>query len=166
MFFHRKKKTLVLYYSQSMGNTKKIAKRIADIKSYDIEAIDTVNEYTGSFDDIMAQGKEEVESGYRPKIKPLVHDIMSYNRIIIGSPTWWFTIAPAVSAFLDQYDLSGKTVIPFVTYGGYEGHSLSDLEKQCKTTKILNPNSIQFDAENLNKMAISEKDLDTWIQSI
>ena len=166
MFFHKKNKTLVLYYSQSMGNTKKIAKRIAEIKSYDIEAIDTVKQYTGSFDDIMAQGKEEVESGYRPQIKPLAHDITCYSRIIIGSPTWWFTIAPAVSSFLEQYDLSGKTVIPFVTYGGYEGHSLSDLEERCHTTRILNPNSIQFDAENMNQMAISESELDSWIQSI
>jgi flavodoxin len=57
MFFKRKKKTLVLYYSQSMGNTKKIAEKIAEAKSYDIEPILTIKKYTGSYDDIMAQGK-------------------------------------------------------------------------------------------------------------
>jgi len=166
MFFNRKKKTIVLYYSQSMGNTKKIAERIADKKSYDIEAIETIKKYTGSYDDIMAQGKEEVESGFKPEIKPFTHDILSYDKIIIGSPTWWYTIAPAVSTFLENYNLSNKIVVPFVTYGGYEGHSLADLQEACKTTKIVNPKSIQFDAENLNQMVISEKELDFWIQSL
>lgn len=166
MFFSKKKKTIVLYYSQSMGNTKRIAERIANIKSYDIEAIETEKKYTGSYDDIMAQGKEEVESGFRPKIKPLAHDLSDYDRIIIGSPTWWYTIAPAVSSFLEENNLSSKTVTPFITYGGYEGHSLSDLQDGCKTSKIINPKSIQFDYENLNQMVISEKELDSWIHSL
>lgn len=166
MFFKRKKKTLVLYYSQSMGNTKKIAEKIAEAKSYDIEPILTIKKYTGSYDDIMTQGKEEVENGYRPELQPLSHDLSKYDRIIIGSPTWWYTISPAVSAFLENNSLAGKTVIPFVTFGGYEGHSLSDLEKACGSAKIINPKSIQFDAENLNQMVISDKELDAWIQSL
>lgn len=166
MFFNKKKKTIVLYYSQSLGNTKNIAEHIADLKSYDIEAIDTKNPYTGSYDEIMEQGKEEVERGYKPIIKPFTHDILSYDKIILGSPTWWYTIAPAVASFLDEYNLSGKIVVPFVTFGGYEGHSLSDLKEGCKKAKILNAKSIQFDSENLNKMAISQEELDCWIQSI
>ena len=166
MFFKRKKKALVLYYSQSMGNTKKIAEKIAETKSYDIEPIRTIKTYTGSYDDIMSQGKEEVESGYRPELHPLTHDLSNYDKIIIGSPTWWYTIAPAVASFLENNDFSGKTVIPFVTFGGYEGHSLSDLQKACGSAKIVSPKSIQFDAENLNKMAISDTELYDWIQSL
>lgn len=166
MFFSKKKKTLILYYSQSMGNTKKIAEKIAEAKSYDIEPIRTIKRYTGSYDDIMAQGKEEIESGYRPELQPLTHDLSKYDRIIIGSPTWWYSVSPAVSTFLENTDLSGKTVIPYVTFGGYEGHSLSDLQEACKPAKIINPKSIQFDVENLNKMVISDKELDAWIQSL
>lgn len=165
-FFKKKKKTLILYYSQSMGNTKRIAERIASMTGADIEAVQTVREYTGSYDDIMAQGKEEVENGFLPMIKPISSDLSKYRKIVVGSPTWWYSIAPAMNSFLSGADFTGKTVIPFVTFGGYEGHSLTDLEAACKGGKVINSKSIQFDAENLNMMVIPEEELDAWIRTI
>jgi Multimeric flavodoxin WrbA len=57
------------------------------------------------------QGKREQEKDYRPKIKTKVDNIKSYDTILIGSPIWWYEIAPPVKTFLQENDLSGKNVV-------------------------------------------------------
>lgn len=52
--------------------------------------------------------------------------------VFIGSPNWWGTITPAVSSFLEQNELAGKKVVPFITYGGGEQNTVKDMTAQCK----------------------------------
>ncbi len=66
----------------------------------------------------MKQGQEEVERGYEPELKPLGVDISDYDVIAVGTPTWWYTMAPAVLTFQHGHDFSGKIVVPFMTNGG------------------------------------------------
>ena len=95
-------KRIVIYYSQARGNTKRIAEMIQNKLNADIERIDTVIPYTGSYDEIVELGQREVKEGYMPKIRPLEHDPAGYDEIIIGTPTWWYTMAPAVKSFLNS----------------------------------------------------------------
>lgn len=80
----------------------------------------------------MNQGKREVEKGFMPQIKPLSVNLSDYDVIAIGTPTWWYTMAPAVLTFLITNDFSGKTVIPFMTNGGWPGHVIKDMQANCK----------------------------------
>lgn len=118
---------LIVYYSVSNGNTRRIAEQLQRETGADIAEIETVKPYTGSYQEIVDQGQEEVNSGYQPEIKPLNIDPEAYDVVAVGTPTWWYTMAPAVLTFLTSHDWNGKTVIPFQTYGGWPGHVIKDM---------------------------------------
>ena len=113
-------KTLVVYYSQSRGNTKKIAQEIASTLGADLAAIDTVQPYNCSYDELVyGLSKTETQNKVCPPIKPLDKDPTDYDRIVLGTPTWWYTMAPAVRTFLTETDLTGKELVLFATHGGW-----------------------------------------------
>lgn len=141
-------KILILYYSYG-GNTRKIAQMIQQEIGGDLEEIETIKHYTGSYNDIVEQGQREIESGFMPEIKPLRSDITSYDRIVLGSPVWWYTFAPAMKTFLNQNDLSGKTIYPFATNGGWIGHTFKDYEKACPNAVVQKGLNIRFDEKCL-----------------
>ena len=89
----------VIYYSFS-GNTAQIAERIKVAKHADIGRIETVTPYPEDFDALLEQGKVEIERKFLPEIKPLALDVSAYDKLIIGTPTWWYTAAPALFSFL------------------------------------------------------------------
>ena len=95
-------KILVLYYSWSNGNTKRIAKKVANEFQADLCSIDTVKPYPKDYNTTVNQGQEEVEAHVKPEIKKLEKDIKDYDTIILGTPTWWYTMAPAVLTFLSN----------------------------------------------------------------
>ena len=64
------------------------------------------------------RAKKEVEAGYRPEIEDLPIDIDDYDVIFVGSPCWWYTMAPAVTTFLSSHDFKGKAIAPFMTHEG------------------------------------------------
>lgn len=155
-------KKLIVYYSYT-NNTKKVAEQIQKATGSDICEIETVKPYTGDYNSVVDQGKQEVDSGYKPAIKPLSVNLEDYDTIILGTPVWWYTYAPAVAAFLSEYDLSGKTIIPFVTNGGWIGHTIKDMEKVCKKSIVKNGIDIRFDTD---KMAMTESNLKKWIDCL
>lgn len=87
-------KSLILYYSYR-GNTQRIAERIHAAIGGDIARIDTVVPYTGSYDDVVAQGEQEVKCGFLPELKAMDIDLDRYDTIVLGTPVWWYTCAPA-----------------------------------------------------------------------
>jgi flavodoxin len=159
-------KTLLVYYSQAVGNTKMIAEKIQAALGCDTVRLDTALPYTGSYDEIVEQGQREVNAGYQPELKPLDVNLADYDRIIVGTPTWWYTMAPAVLTFLNSQDWSGKTVVPFQTHGGWPGHTLEDMKKACKGASFTSEGSIRFDSTGGSEMITKEKDLDAWIRSL
>ena len=93
------KKMLVVYYSWSNGNTKRIAEQLTNGTGADIARIETTEPYSGSHEDVVEQGKREVEAGFMPQINPISVKLADYDVIAIGTPTWWYTMAPAVLTF-------------------------------------------------------------------
>lgn len=160
------KKMLIVYYSLVNGNTERIAKRLQAATGADIERIETVTPYTGSHEAIVDQGQREVEAGYEPPIKPLKASIDDYDVIAVGTPTWWYTMAPAMLTFLHSHDFSGKTVIPFQTHGGWPGHTIKDMKKACPGAEFAFDAKIQFDSDGGDRLVTSEKKIDDWINSI
>ena len=160
------KKMLVVYYSWSNGNTKKIAEQLANKTGADIARIETAEPYSGSHEDVVEQGKREVEAGFMPRINPISVNLADYDVIAIGTPTWWYTMAPAVLTFLTTNDFTGKTVIPFMTNGGWPGHVIKDMKDKCKGAAFAHEMQIQFDSMGKDHLETSEDVITEWIGQI
>lgn len=160
------KKMLIVYYSVSNGNTRRIAEQLQRETGADIAEIETVKLYTGSYQEIVDQGQEEVNSGYQPEIRPLNIDPEAYDVVAVGTPTWWYTMAPAVLTFLTSHDWNGKTVIPFQTHGGWPGHVIKDMRAACKGAEFAHEMKIQFDSTGGAKMETPERELTDWAKEI
>ena len=160
------KKLLTVYYSWSNGNTEGIAKMLHEKIGGDIVRIDTAAHYEGSYDDVVNQGQKEVQRGYEPEIKPIDFDISEYDAIAVGTPTWWYTMAPAVSTFLHGNNFDGKIVIPFMTNGGWPGHVIKDMRTVCKGADIKCEMQIQFDSEGGNNLVTPMEQIEQWIQNV
>ena len=160
------KKMLIVYYSWANGNTGRIAKLLQSATGADIARIDTAVPYTGSYDEIVDQGQREVERGYKPALKPLDVNIADYDVIAVGTPTWWYTMAPAVLSFLSAQDWHGKTVVPFMTNGGWPGHVIKDMKKACAGASFACEQEVKFDSEGGDRLETPESTLNAWAQSV
>ena len=155
----------VIYYSFS-GNTAQIAERIKTAKKADIGRIETVTPYPEDFDALLKQGKSEVERAFLPEIRPLNLDLASYDKLIIGTPTWWYTAAPAVFSFLKQHNFHSKEVVFFQTHGGEPGNAIQAMEAACPGANFGNAMAIYFDYYHKNRLLTDIQEIDRWIASL
>ena len=131
------KKMLITYYSRT-GNTREIANQIHERVGSEIIELQTVKSYPEDYEAVKKQAMQELNSGFKPELKTKVKEIGSYDVIFVGTPIWWGTIAAPVKSFLSQYDLSGKTIVPFCTHAGSrQGRSVTDISKLCPKSTIL-----------------------------
>lgn len=152
-------KILVAYFSHS-GNTKGIAEDIQKKTGADIFEITTVNKYSNDYNTVLDEAKAEQNDNARPELSSKVENMGQYQTVIIGFPIWWGDMPMALYSFLDEYDLSGKTVLSFCTHGG------SGL---CGTDK--NIQQEEKDAKVADGLAISDSslnkaggDIDKWLK--
>ena len=157
---------LVVYYSWSNGNTKRIAEQLAGAAGADIARIETVQPYTGCYNEVVEQGHREGNEGYRPPIQPLGVNVTDYDVIAVGTPTWWYTMAPAVLTFLEGQDFSGKTVIPFMTNGGWPGHVIRYMTKACKGPEFACEMAVKFDAQGRGRLETLQAELDVRMERV
>lgn len=158
-------KKLVVYYSYT-NNTKVIANMIK--KKIDCDMIELIPKVPFSSD--YQTVVDEYQNNSVNKNEVLINDINvnldNYDEIIIGTPVWWYTICPVVITFLKQYDLSGKTIIPFATNAGWLGRTFKDFEKLCNNSTIKNEMNIVFDFNNLNELKTSTNEINNWIEKL
>ena len=113
---------LIAYYSRAdenyfggtlryidKGNTQIAAEILQSLTGADIVRLDTKVPYSDDYDAVVAQGKREVEKHFRPEIKPLGVDISDYDVIAVGTPTWWYTMAPAVLILITNKTIDKKS---------------------------------------------------------
>ncbi len=100
------------------GNTGAVAHMIGEETGGELFSIRTVEKYPDSYDDTVDQGQEEQREDARPQLETHIENLEDYGTVFLGYPNWWGNMPMAVYSFLEEYDLSGKTVIPFVTSGG------------------------------------------------
>ncbi len=153
---------IVIYYSYG-GNTRRVAERIGRALQADLAEIRTVKPYTGSYNEVVDQGQREVNSGYLPEIEPLTADLSQYDTVILGTPVWWYTCAPAVRTFLHSAALPGKRGYPFATNGGWLGHTLQDIQKACPGAQVMSGLNLRF---NGAQQRTPDAELDAWVDRI
>lgn len=129
-------KQLVLYYSQT-GSTKAVAEAMQKMLDTDIEAIELVNPYTGTYDETLARVREELKSGQLPKLKSLKADLSKYEVIYLGYPIWFGTYALPIASLVKENDFEGRKIVPFCTFGsGDMEAAMEDLKKALPKAEI------------------------------
>ncbi len=145
------KKVLIAYFSRSgnnyvsgnivnlpVGNTEVIAKYIAEATGGTLFKIEAKRQYPKDYTETTDVALKEKNANSRPELTAKVKDMGAYDIIILGYPIWWDTMPMAVCTFLEQYDLSGKTILPYSTHEGSElGTSVSDIKKLCPKSKVV-----------------------------
>lgn len=152
------KKLLIVYYTWSNGNTARIARKLQSVAGGELLQIDTAVPYAGSYDDVVNRGQDEVRRGYEPELKPIDVNMASYDVIAVGTHTWWYTMAPAVLTFLHGHDFTGKTVVPFMTNGGWPGHVIKDMKNACRGADFACDMQVRFDSSGGDRLETSEKE--------
>lgn len=160
------KKLLIVYYSWSNGNTERIAKKLQSVAGGELLRIDTAVPYSGSYNDVVDQGQREVERGYEPELKPVGMNTADYDVIAVGTPTWWYTMTPAIKTFLHRSDFSGKTVVPFMTNGGWPGHVIRDMKSACPGAEFACEMQVKFDSNGGDRLETPESKIEAWAQSV
>lgn len=151
-------KTLIVYYSYT-NNTEKVAKRIAELKKYDILKLEPLVDYSTDYQKVVDEEEAKMDSEEIVELKPINVDLNQYDRIILGTPVWWYTMAPVVRSFLSSNNLNGKKVIAFITNGGWIGHTVEDIKKYCEVESHIN---LKFNGDKIQ----DEKSLSDWISSL
>ena len=150
-------KVLVAYFSAT-GTTAGAAKRLAGAVKGDLFEIKPAVPYTASdldwTDKHSRSTLEMKDKSSRPEIEGRVENMDQYDTIYVGFPIWWYVAPTIINTFLESYDLSGKTVIPFATSGGSGmGKTLEGLKKSCSGNlvpgKMLNSSAAIEDLRRL-----------------
>lgn len=99
------------------GDVGVIAQYIEERTQADVFKIIVTEPYSYDYDETLDQGRNQRDAGARPELVETVENMDDYDVIFLGFPNWWYTIPVAIHSFVEAYDLSGKTIIPFVTHG-------------------------------------------------
>jgi flavodoxin len=130
-------KVLIVYLSRT-SNTKTIAEIIHNNVGGTLVALELEKPYPENYGATVQQVVKENETGFLPPLKTKIDSIQKYDVVFVGFPTWGMKLPPPMKSFLHQYDLSGKTVIPFNTNDGYGiGSSFDTVKELCPNSKVL-----------------------------
>ncbi|MEK1888382.1 MAG: flavodoxin [Phyllobacterium sp.] len=139
--------TLVAYFSRT-GNTRVIANQIRRAKDAALFEINPAAPYPEDYEETVAQASRETAAGHLPTLAATVPDIGRYDAIYLGFPIWGMTAPPVIRSFVQAHDLSGKTVYPFITHGGYGlGNSIDILNSLARGAELKPAFSMQADQE-------------------
>lgn len=126
------------------NNTKAIAEIIQGKVGGTLVALELEKPYPENYKQTVQQVVHENETGYLPLLKTKIDSIEKYDVVFIGFPTWDMKMPPPMKSFLNQYNLRGKTVIPFNTNAGYGvGSGFQSVEELCPNSKVLEGFSIK-----------------------
>ena len=157
-------KKLVVFYSYT-GHTKMIAENIQRKLNCDILEIKPVKPYSTDYQTVVDEEQNNSSAGKTPEIQKIDKNINEYDEIIIGTPVWWYTIAPVIRTFLIQNDLSNKTIKPFATNAGWLGHTFQEIQKLCPNSKVDKGMNIVFESYSDN-LVTSPDEIEKWIDEL
>ena len=155
-------KTLVAYFSWS-GNGQQMARWIAEETGGELFRIVPAESYGENYGACADRAKNELDNGIRPELSSHIDaDIMAqYDTIYLGFPVWWYDLPMPVWSFLEEYDLSGKTIIPFFSHNGSSNgaNSLSRVAELSAGATVLTDDALSIRGSSV---AGSEKEVKQW----
>ena len=152
----------VVIDGETLGNTQYMAYVIQETVGADIFRIEPETPYPTEHDKLVDLAKEEQNDNARPKIKDMIENFDTYENIFVGYPNWWGDMPMILYSFFDEYDFSGKTIIPFNTHGG------SGFSGTISTIKELEPNAEVLDGKSISRNDIqdAEQEIVDWVNSL
>ena len=152
----------VVIDGETLGNTQYMAYVIQETVGADIFRIEPETPYPTDHDKLVDLAKEEQNDNARPKIKDMIENFDTYENIFVGYPNWWGDMPMILYSFFDEYDFSGKTIIPFNTHGG------SGFSDTISTIKELEPNAEVLDGKSISRNDIqdAEQEIVDWVNSL
>ena len=156
------KKILVAYFSAS-GVTAKAAWKLSEAAGADLYEIKPKVPYSSAdLDWINKKSRSSVEMNdpiFRPEIAGKLEGMDQYDLVFVGFPIWWYVAPTIINTFLESYDFSGKTIVPFATSGGSGmGNTNEKLAPSC-------PGAILMKGKMLNGL-LSQEELKVWVKSL
>ena len=167
-------KILIVYLSRT-NNTKAIAEIIQRNIGGKLVAIELEKPYPENYEVTVQQVVKENETGYLPPLKTKIDSIQNFDVVFVGFPTWGMKLPPPMRSFLKQYDLKGKTIIPFNTNAGYGvGTGFEKVKELCPDSKVLEGFEIKGGIERDGvyfvikdeKAKVAETKVKSWLQKI
>lgn len=152
---------LIVYFSQT-GNTETVANIIHDNVGGDIVKLETTEAYPSNYDELVDYAQQEQQEDARPELSTVIENIEQYDTIFLGYPNWWGDMPMAIYTFLDTYDLSGKTIAPFITHGG---SGLSGTPENIQEEE-LNATVTEGLAIDGDEASDSSEDVVEWLNSL
>ena len=144
------------------GNTGVVAHMIADATGGELFSIRTAEPYPDNYDDTIDVGQAEKNDGIYPELASHIDNPDSYDTVFLGFPNWWYGMPMAMYSFLEEYDLSGKTIVPFVTSGG---SGFSDAISEIQSAE---PNATVLDGLSIGAAGATEaeEEILDWLQGL
>jgi flavodoxin len=173
-FTARSEKILIVYLSRT-NNTKAIAEIIHKNVGGTIVGLELKNPYPENYKAIVDQVVRENETGFLPPLKTKIDSMQKYDVVFVGFPTWGMKLPPPMKSFLKEYDVSGKTIVPFNTNAGYGiGSSFDTVKELCSSSTVLEGFSIRGGVERDGILFVMEGEKEKeaqigvkkWLQKI
>jgi len=167
-------KVLIVYLSRT-NNTKAIAEIIHKNVGGTLVALELEKPYPEDYKATVQQVVRENETGYLPPLKTKIDSIQNYDVVFVGFPTWGMKLPPPMKSFLKQYDLGGKTIVPFNTNDGYGiGSSFDTVKELCPNSKVMDGFTIKGGIESdgqprlskVENVTAAESEVKKWLQKI
>lgn len=153
-------KTLIIYHSYT-GNTKLVAQKIKEKLKCDILELEPTIPFSEDYQTVVDEYHNNESEKKTVEIKNINIDLNKYDKIILGTPVWWYTITPVIRTFLKETDLNNKKVYPFATNAGWLGRTFKEI-KEITNGEVKEGLNLKFENKNL----INEEELDRWLDKI
>lgn len=148
-----------------VGNVQYIAQQIASKTNADLFSIRTEKKYSDDYRESTVEARNEQGANERPALSTHVNNMADYDVIYVGFPNWWGTMPQAIFTFLEEYDMTGKTIIPFCSHGGSRlGSAVRDMKSICPNSSIVE-NGLAISADNA-VTASTSGEIDKWLEQI
>ncbi|WP_438718237.1 flavodoxin [Enterococcus sp. AZ109] len=148
---------------KGFGLTEQVAQWISEEQEADIFRIQTEEEFPDNVEDVISEADEDQAESYRPALASTINNLDQYDVIYLGYPNWWGDLPMAMYSFLEETDLSGKTIIPFNTHGG------SGLSDTVSTIEELQPGAtVESNALSISRgrVADSQAEVEEWLAEV
>ena len=168
------KKVLIVYLSRT-NNTRAIARIIQKHVGGKLVPLELATPYPENYKRIVDQVANENSTGFLPPLKTKIDSIGQYDVIYLGFPTWGMQLPPPMKSFLKQYNLSGKTIIPFNTNAGYGiGSTFNTVKELSSESTVLEGFSVRGGIERDGVLLViegerekqAEADVLVWLRKI
>ncbi len=155
--------SIVVKDDQVMGNLEYMAGIIGDVTGGDLFRIERVEEYPLDHEPLVDQAAEEQDEEARPELATQIEHLDQYDTILLGYPNWWGDLPMPLYTFLETYDFSGKTIIPFTAHGGSGFSDTVDTIAELQPEATVSEEGFSI---SRNEVADAEEEIRSWAEGL